>query len=247
MQCVLIISAPVPVPKRVFVKRFQEILSRMMSVSSCSTQFMTSSSWRELPTFFAKKCTLKLDLHSLKLMSVAWYWWKSDLKCGTIPVIHDLTELNEHLAVEIPLSARVYPSGRHATAIPIVVMCVDNNRFKTMAKRSCVRLDVPLKVKSEIEMVPEVFWVVSWGEVCLTSHKWFRICSNITQMVQNLWIKNNDSFLPLESLYLSKSTVSPLVTLLKYQSTWICSHWIVYSSNYWEGDNNQEYIEHPSR
>jgi hypothetical protein len=57
-------------------KRFQDILSRMMSVSSCSTQFMASSSWRELPTFFAKKCTLKLDLHSLKLMSVAWYWWK---------------------------------------------------------------------------------------------------------------------------------------------------------------------------
>jgi len=57
-------------------KRFQDILSRMMSVSSCSTQFMTSSSWRELPTFFAKKSTLKLDLHSLKLMSVAWYWWK---------------------------------------------------------------------------------------------------------------------------------------------------------------------------
>jgi hypothetical protein len=56
--------------------RFQDILSRMMSVSSCSTQFMTSSSWRELPTFFVKKCTLKLDLHSLKLMSVAWYWWK---------------------------------------------------------------------------------------------------------------------------------------------------------------------------
>ncbi len=57
-------------------KRFQDILSRMMSVSSCSTQFMTSSSWRELPTFFAKKYTLKLDLHSLKLISVVWYWWK---------------------------------------------------------------------------------------------------------------------------------------------------------------------------
>ncbi len=57
-------------------KQFQDILSRMMSVSSCSTQFMTSSSWRELPTFFTKKYTLKLDLHSLKLMSVAWYWWK---------------------------------------------------------------------------------------------------------------------------------------------------------------------------
>jgi hypothetical protein len=105
-----------------------------------------------------------------------------------IPVIHDLTELNEHLAVEIPPSARVYPSGRHATAIPIVVMSVDNNRFKTMSKRTCIRLDVPLKVKSEIEMVPEVFWVVSWGEVCLTSLKWFRICES----------RINDSF------YLSK-------------------------------------------
>jgi hypothetical protein len=38
-----------------------------------------------------------------------------------------------------------------------VVMSVDNNRFKTMSKRTCIRLDVPLKVKSEIEMVPEVF------------------------------------------------------------------------------------------
>jgi hypothetical protein len=116
-----------------------------------------------------------------------------------------------------------------------------------MAKRTCIRLDVPLKVKSEIEMVPEVFWVVSWGEVYLTSHKWFRICSDITQMVQNLWIKNQRFILPLENFYLSKSTVSPIVTLLKCQSTWICSRWIVYSSNYWEGDNNQEYIEHASR
>ena len=60
---------------------------------------------------------------------------KSDVKSGNnIPVINDLTELNEHLAVEIPLSARVYPSGRQATAIPIVVICVDNNMLKTMAQ-----------------------------------------------------------------------------------------------------------------
>ena len=53
---------------------------------------------------------------------------KSDVKSGyNIPVINDLTELNECLVVEIPTSARVYPSGRHATVIPIVVMCVDNN------------------------------------------------------------------------------------------------------------------------
>ena len=42
---------------------------------------------------------------------------KSDVKSVyKVPVINDLTELNEHLAVEIPPSARVYPSGRHATA-----------------------------------------------------------------------------------------------------------------------------------
>jgi hypothetical protein len=62
---------------------------------------------------------------------------KSDVKSGyNIPVINDLTELNEHLAVEIPPSARVYPSGRQATAIPIVVICIDNNVLKTMAKSS---------------------------------------------------------------------------------------------------------------
>ncbi len=61
---------------------------------------------------------------------------KGDVKSGyNIPVINDLTELNERLVVEIPPSARVYPSGRRATAIPIVVMCVDNNGMKTNLRR----------------------------------------------------------------------------------------------------------------
>ena len=73
---------------------------------------------------------------------------KSDVKSGyNIPVINDLTELNEHLPVEIPPSARVYPSSRHATAIPIVVMCVVNNGLKTMAKRTCIWFDFPSKRK----------------------------------------------------------------------------------------------------
>ena len=64
---------------------------------------------------------------------------KSDVKSGCkVPVNNDLTELNEHLAVEMPPSARVYPFGRHATAITIVVTCVDNNGLKTMAKRTCI-------------------------------------------------------------------------------------------------------------
>ena len=63
----------------------------------------------------------------------------------------------------------------------------------------------------------------------------------ITQMVQYLWIKNQ--------LFtdFSKSTVSPIVTLLKCQSTWCCSSWIVYFSNYWEDANNQECTEYASR
>jgi hypothetical protein len=128
--------------------RFQDILSRIMSVLSCITYLMTSSSCRELTTFFAKKCTLKLYLHSHRL--VLNWWVLRDIgekwceECYNIPVFNDLTELNEHLAVEIPPSARVYPC-RHATAISIVVMCVDNNELKTMAKRTCTRLDFSLK------------------------------------------------------------------------------------------------------
>ena len=62
---------------------------------------------------------------------------KSDVKSVyKVPVINDLTELNEHLAVEIRPNARVYPSGQHATATPIVVMCVDNNGLKT--KSTCI-------------------------------------------------------------------------------------------------------------
>ena len=73
---------------------------------------------------------------------------KSDVKSGyNIPVINDLTERNVNFVVEIPPSARVCPSGRHATAIPIVVICVDNNGLKTMTKRTCINLDFPSKRK----------------------------------------------------------------------------------------------------
>jgi len=45
------------------------------------------------------------------------------------------TEIGQHFMVEIPKSARVYPSCRHAIAILIVVMYVDNNGLRTNAKR----------------------------------------------------------------------------------------------------------------
>jgi hypothetical protein len=113
-------------------KRFQDILSRMMSVLSCITQFMTSSSYRELTTFFAKKFTLAQSWTDECCVILV----KGDVKSGyNIPGINDLTELNERLAVEIPPSVRVYPSGRRATVIPIVAMCVDNNGLKTNLRR----------------------------------------------------------------------------------------------------------------
>ena len=63
--------------------------------------------------------------------------------------------LNEHLTLEIPLSARVYPSCRHAIAILIVVMYVDNNGLRTNAKELVKWFDDSLKAQGEIEMVPE--------------------------------------------------------------------------------------------
>ncbi len=70
----------------------------------------------------------------------------------------DLTELNEHFMVEIPKSARVYPTFmtcRHAIAILIVVMYVDNNGLRTNVKELVQWFDDSLKKQGEIEMVPE--------------------------------------------------------------------------------------------
>ena len=66
-----------------------------------------------------------------------------------------LTELNEHFMVEIPKSARVYPTRHHAIAILIVVMYVDNNGLSTNAKELVQWFDDSLKRQGEIEMVPE--------------------------------------------------------------------------------------------
>ncbi len=53
----------------------------------------------------------------------------------------DLTDRNEHFVVDIPMSARVYPSCRNVIAILIAIafgqehlMYVDNNGFRTHAK-----------------------------------------------------------------------------------------------------------------
>lgn len=146
IQCVLILSAPVPVPKRVCVKSDSMISSQGWWVSRVAVRNLWPLAVDESFLLSSSR-----NAHSNWTYTVLNWWVLRDIgekwceECYNIPVFNDLTELNEHLAVEIPPSARVYPSGRHATVIPIVVMCVDNNRFKTMAKRTCTRLDFSLK------------------------------------------------------------------------------------------------------
>ena len=152
--------------------------------------------------------SLPRNVHSNWTFTVMNWWVLRDIgekwceECYNIPVFNDLTELNEHLAVEIPPSARVYPC-RHATAIPIVVMCVDNNELKTMAKRTCTRLDFfPQSVK----------WNRNGTGKFSSSYLGWGMLDN-TQMVQNLWIKINDSF------YLSKVFTSRKV---RFYQLWPC-------------------------
>ena len=145
IQCVLILSAPVPVPKRVCVKSDSRISSQGWWVSRVAVRNL----W-PLAVDESFLLSLPRKTHSNWTYTVLNWWVLRDIgekwceECYNIPVFNDLTELNEHLAVEIPPSARVYPC-RHATAISIVVMCVDNNELKTMAKRTCTRLDFSLK------------------------------------------------------------------------------------------------------
>ena len=150
IQCVLILSAPVPVPKRVCVKSDSRISSQGWWVSRVAVRNLWPLAVDESFLLSSSR-----NAHSNWTYTVLNWWVLRDIgekwceECYNIPVINDLTELNEHLAVEIQPSARVYPSGRHATAIPIVIMCVDNNGLKTMTKRTCIRLDFPLQKKGK--------------------------------------------------------------------------------------------------
>ena len=92
----------------------------------------------------------EIGLTQLKTDECCFILVKNNVKSGyKIPgnFNGDLTELNEHFMVEIPHDARVYPSCRHAIAIFIVVMYVDNNGLRTIAKRTCIGLMFPSKRK----------------------------------------------------------------------------------------------------
>ena len=102
---------------------------------------------RESPRAYyllCQKVYTEIGLTQLKTDECCFILVKNNVKIGyKIPENFngDLTELNEHFMVEIPKSDRVYPTCRHAIAILIVVMYVDNNGLRTNAK--------------ELEMVPE--------------------------------------------------------------------------------------------
>ncbi len=84
---------------------------------------------------------------------------KNNVKKGhKVPENFDLNELNEHLTVEIPLSARVYPSCRHAIAILIVVMYVDNNGLRTNAKELVQWFDDSLKAHDSPNHKTKLKW-----------------------------------------------------------------------------------------
>ena len=82
-----------------------------------------------------KKVYTEIGLTKLKTDECCFILVKNNMKKDhKVPENFDLNEFNEHLIVEIPLSARAYPSCRHTIAILIVVMYVDNNGLRTYAK-----------------------------------------------------------------------------------------------------------------
>ncbi len=96
-------------------------------------------------SLLCKKVCTEIGLTRLKTDECCFMLVKNNLKKGhKVPENFDLNELNEHLIVEIPLNACVDPSCRHAIAILIVVMYVDNNGLRTNSK-----------AQGEIEMVPK--------------------------------------------------------------------------------------------
>ena len=150
------ISAPLPASERVYMKA---IPGYPLKDDECLELYYTIYGLKQSPRAYyllCKKVYTEIGLTQLKTDECCFMLVKNNVKKGhKIPENFDLNELNEHLTVEIPLSARVYPSCRHAIAILIVVMYVDNNGLRTNAKELVQWFDDSLKAQGEIEMVPE--------------------------------------------------------------------------------------------
>ncbi len=143
------ISVPLLVLERVYMKA---VTGYPLEDDECLELHYTIYDLKQSPRAYyllSQKVYTEIGLTQLKTDECCFILMKNNVKSGyKIPenFNDDPTELNEHFKVEIPQDARVYPSCRHAIAILIVVMYVDNNGLRTMAKRTCIRLDVSLKV-----------------------------------------------------------------------------------------------------
>ena len=152
------ISAPLPVSERVYMKA---VPGYPLEDDECLELHYTIYGLKQSPRAYyllCKKVYTEIGLTQLKTDECCFILVKNNVKSGyKIPENFngDLTELNKHFMVEIPKSARVYPSCRHAIAILIVVMYVDNNGLRTNAKELVQWFDDSLKKQGEIEMVPE--------------------------------------------------------------------------------------------
>ncbi len=86
---------------------------------------MASSCRRELTASIATGSTMKSDLRSLRLMKCCFILVKNKFSeerpQNYRKLDGDLTDLNEHFVVDIPMSARVYPSCRNVIAVLIAI------------------------------------------------------------------------------------------------------------------------------
>ena len=152
------ISAPLPVSERVYMKA---VPGYPLEDDECLELHYTIYGLKQSPRAYyllCQKVYTEIGLTQLKTDECCFILVKNNVKSGyKIPENFngDLTELNEHFMVEIPHDARVYQSCRHAIAILIVVMYVDNNGLRTNAKELVQWFDDSLKKQGEIEMVPE--------------------------------------------------------------------------------------------
>ena len=144
-------------------KRFQDILSIMMNVSSCSTKFMTSSSWRELPTFFAKKYILKSGeargWWGIWHKDIGAYMTQKSLMITKFP--HTSSE--KFFTVIFSFLIPFYPVICHCVRIHISTIQLNNWLFHMFQQSIKVSL-IGASVQQLIYLIKLVFnnWLINW-------------------------------------------------------------------------------------
>jgi hypothetical protein len=147
-------SAPLPVSERVYIKA---VPGYPLVDDECLELHYTIYDLKQSPRAYyllCQKVYTEIGLTQSKTDECFFILVKNNVKSGyKIPENFngDLTELNEHFIVEIPKSARVYPTCRHVIAILIVVMYVDNNGLRTNNKEFVQWFDDSLKSKVKLK------------------------------------------------------------------------------------------------